>query len=251
MSRARLLGLPLDLLDMDQTLDVIETMIGDRRSHQHVVLNAAKVVEAQRSEALRDAIEGCDLVNADGMSVVWAGRLLGVPVPERVAGIDLMDALLGRAAHRGWSVYLLGARPEVVARVVDIERERHPGLVVAGWRDGYWSTKEEPLVMEGVAATRPDLLFVAIPSPQKEELLARYKGQLEVPFVMGVGGSFDVVAGLTKRAPAWAQRSGLEWAYRLAQEPRRMFKRYLVGNAKFGLLVLQHMLRRLIPSGRA
>lgn len=250
MSRMRLLGLPIDLLDMEETLDVIEEMIGDHGSHQHVVLNAAKVVEAQRSDALRDAIEGCDVVNADGMSVVWAGRLLGAPVPERVAGIDLMDALLERAAQRGWSVYFLGARSDVVARVIDIERERHPGLVVGGWRDGYWSPEEEPGVMEGVAATRPDLLLVAMPSPRKEELIARYKDRLEVPFVMGVGGSFDVVAGVTKRAPVWAQRLGLEWSYRLAQEPRRMFKRYLVGNTKFALLVLQHLFRRLSRSRR-
>lgn len=242
MSRARLLGLPLDLLTMDETLDAIEQMIGDRRSHQHVVLNAAKVVEAQRSESLRGAIEGCDLVNADGMSVVWAGRLLGVPVPERIAGIDLMDALLGRAAQRGWSVYFLGARPEVVSRVAELELERHPGLAIAGWRDGYWAVDEEELVMERVAAAQPDLLLVAIPSPQKEELLARHKDRLAVPFVMGVGGSFDVVAGVIKRAPVWAQRSGLEWAYRLGQEPRRMFKRYLVGNTKFGLLVLQELI---------
>jgi N-acetylglucosaminyldiphosphoundecaprenol N-acetyl-beta-D-mannosaminyltransferase len=237
VTRAWLLGLPVDLLDMPSTLARVEELIGSRQVTQHVVLNASKVVQAQTDHELRRAIEGCELINADGMSIVWAGRVLGVHVPERVAGIDLMDHLLALAARKGWGVYFLGARQQVVEDAVAVERRRHPGLDVVGFRNGYWTESEEDEVVRHVATAQPKLLFVAMPSPKKEQFLARHRDVLRVPFVMGVGGSFDVVAGLTRRAPAWMQRAGLEWAYRLIQEPRRMAKRYLVGNSRFIVLV--------------
>lgn len=240
MTRVQLLGLPVDALDMAQTLDRIESFVGSGRPHQHVVVNASKIVQAQDDDELARVISECDLINADGMAVVWAGRLLGQRLPERVAGIDLMDSLLARAAQRGWRVYLLGARSEVVTEVVQREQERHPGLVVAGFRDGYWKPEQEADVVAAVAATRPDVLLVAMPSPKKEHFLGKHRDQLSVPFVMGVGGSFDVVAGKVTRAPLWMQRAGLEWLHRLLQEPRRMAKRYVVGNTRFILLVLKH-----------
>lgn len=248
MTRTRLLNLPLDPLTMEQTVSAVESLILAGGVHQHVVLNASKVVQAQTDDELRRAIESCDLVSADGMSVVWAGRILGIPVPERVAGIDLMERLLGRAAARGWPVYLLGARQSVVEQVARIEAARHPGLLIAGYRDGYWSAEQEDDVVAAVAATRPALLFVAMPSPRKEQFLARHRDVLEVPFVMGVGGSFDVVAGITSRAPEWMQRAGLEWLYRLKEEPRRMLRRYLLGNTRFIVLLARHRLSRLRAS---
>jgi N-acetylglucosaminyldiphosphoundecaprenol N-acetyl-beta-D-mannosaminyltransferase len=243
MARVELLGLPVDALTLEETLDRAEDLIRAGGAHQHVVLNAAKVVQAQDDADLQAIIRSCDLVNADGMSVVWASRLLGEPLPERVTGIDLMDALLARAASRGFPVYFLGAREEVVRRVVEVECERHPGLEVAGYRNGYWTPDQEKEVIEAVAAACPAILLVAIPSPRKEQLLARHRETLAVPFTMGVGGSFDVVAGVTSRAPAWMQRTGLEWLHRLMLEPRRMFKRYLVGNTKFVLLVIREWRR--------
>lgn len=240
MSRTELLGLPVDVLTLKETVDCVEEMVRGGGTHQHVVLNAAKVVKAADDPALAAIIRSCDLVNADGMSIVWASRLLGRPLPERVTGIDLMDALLARAAELGWPVYFLGAQPDVVQRVVEVEVARHQGLIVAGFRDGYWNADEEDEVVGKVAAACPEVLFLAIPSPAKEEFLARHRDQLSIPFVMGVGGSFDVVAGVTSRAPLWMQRFGLEWVHRLILEPRRMFKRYLVGNSKFILLVARH-----------
>jgi N-acetylglucosaminyldiphosphoundecaprenol N-acetyl-beta-D-mannosaminyltransferase len=210
------------------------------RPRQHVVVNAAKIVQAQDDPELAEVIASCDLINADGMAVVWAGRILGVPVPERVAGIDLMEALLGRSGERGWRVYLLGARQDVVEEVVRREVSRHPRLDIVGYRNGYWSPGEEASVVHEIAQARPDVLFVAMSSPKKEHFVGRHKDDLAVPFVMGVGGSFDVVAGRVSRAPLWMQRAGLEWAHRLLQEPRRMARRYAVGNTRFILLVLRH-----------
>jgi N-acetylglucosaminyldiphosphoundecaprenol N-acetyl-beta-D-mannosaminyltransferase len=149
-----------------------------------------------------------------------------------VAGIDLFERLVETAARDGRSVYFLGAQPEVVARVAEVFRERHPALDVAGFRDGYWGDDDLGVVAE-VQDARPDYLFLAVPSPRKEFWLSEHLSSLGVPFVMGVGGSFDVVAGRTGRAPQIVQRLGLEWAWRLVQEPRRMWRRYLVGNLAF------------------
>jgi N-acetylglucosaminyldiphosphoundecaprenol N-acetyl-beta-D-mannosaminyltransferase len=240
MSRIELLGLPVDALDMEATLQRIETFVESGTAHQHVVVNAAKIVQAQDDPDLARVIGECDLINVDGMAVVWAGRLLGRRVPERVAGIDLMDNLLARAAQCGWRVYFLGARADVAEELVRREQRAHPGLVVAGFRNGFWQPHEEHGVVEAIAATKPDILLVAMSSPKKEQFLSTHKARLAVPFVMGVGGSFDVVAGRVSRAPRWMQRVGLEWLHRLMQEPRRLAKRYVVGNTRFIVLVVSH-----------
>jgi N-acetylglucosaminyldiphosphoundecaprenol N-acetyl-beta-D-mannosaminyltransferase len=241
--RAEVFGLPVDLLTMEASLDRAERLIATRRPHQHVVVNAAKVVKAQTDDLLRRSITDASIVNVDGQAVVWAARLLGVDVPERVAGIDFMDALLARAADRGWSVYFLGATDAVVRAVVDEEQRRHPGLIVAGARNGFWTADEEAEVVAGIAATEPTILLLAMPTPKKERFAAEHLAAFGASLVVGVGGSFDVVAGVTERAPVWMQRAGLEWFHRFAQEPRRMWKRYLVGNTQFLLLLLAELLR--------
>jgi N-acetylglucosaminyldiphosphoundecaprenol N-acetyl-beta-D-mannosaminyltransferase len=230
--RVELFGLTVDPLTMDETVEAARELVAAGGSHQHVAVNAAKVVAASNDSRLAEIIRGCDLVNADGIAVVWASRLLGAPLPERVAGIDLFERLVGTAARDGRSVYFLGARPGVVARVAEVFRARHPGLEISGFRDGYWGDDDEGVVEE-IRHARPDYLFLAVPSPRKEYWLSQHLSSLRVPFAMGVGGSFDVVAGRTGRAPKLVQRLGLEWAWRLAQEPRRMWRRYLVGNLSF------------------
>lgn len=243
-ARLTLLGGPLDPLTMDGALAWVEQVIALGEPRQHGCLNAAKVVRLQDDAGLRDALWSCDLVTADGQAVVWAARALGLAVPERVAGIDLMERLLARAAERGHRVYLLGARQHVLERAVAEIRRRHTGIEIAGARNGYWTPGEEAEVVAGVAAARPDLLFIALDTPKKELFLARHRGTLAVPFAMGVGGSLDVIAGEVRRAPVWAQRSGLEWAFRLGQEPRRLLRRYVVGNARFTALVLRELAGR-------
>jgi N-acetylglucosaminyldiphosphoundecaprenol N-acetyl-beta-D-mannosaminyltransferase len=238
-ARVDLFGVPTDALTMDETVDAVRGFLRCGAPHQHVCLNAAKVVELDHRPELASAIAGCSLVSVDGQAVVWASRFLGCPVPERVAGIDLFERLLAEAAEAGLRVYLLGARQDVVDDVVRIATAKFPGLVVAGARNGYWSPDEEAVVVADIAASRADLLFVALPSPRKELFMEGYATELGVPFRMGVGGSFDVMAGRTTRAPRWAQRIGMEWAFRLLQEPRRMARRYLVGNTAFVLLTVR------------
>ncbi|MDQ1020524.1 WecB/TagA/CpsF family glycosyltransferase [Streptomyces afghaniensis] len=235
-------GLPVHPLTLQASVTAAEALIATGGPHQHVVLNAAKVVKAHDDPELARIIRSCSLVNADGQSVVWAGRLLGSPLPERVAGIDFMLALWSSAARNRYRVYLLGAEPEVVAETARIAAAR--GVEVVGHRDGYWDDSEEEGVVAAVRATRPDILFLAVPSPRKEYFLARRHNDLGCALVVGVGGSFDVVAGLRSRAPRWMRRAGLEWFHRMVQEPRRMFLRYAVGNARFIALTAAHWTRR-------
>lgn len=238
--RITMMGCGIDNLSMEETLGRIEEFIRSGLPHQHVVVNVDKLVKASRDPGLRRIVNECDLVSADGMPVVWASRLLGKPLKERVAGIDLFEALMRRAADKGWRVFLLGARAEVTGAVADIYRRRYPGLALAGWRDGYWQGEEEEAqVARTVADSRADLLFVAISSPKKEHFLGKYQAAMRVPFAMGVGGTFDVAAGRVRRAPPWMQRAGLEWFWRFLQEPRRMFRRYFINDMAFVWLLIK------------
>ena len=242
--RIRMMGCWVDNLTMEETLGTVENFIHSGRPHQHVVVNVDKIVKASRDPVLRNIINGCDLINADGMPVVWASRLLGKPLKERVTGVDLFESLMERAAEKGWRVFLLGAREEVVSRVAQIYPARYPGLTIAGYRNGYWKPEEEAAVADAIAATRPDILFVAISSPKKENFLARYQAAMKIPFAMGVGGTFDVAVGLVRRAPVWMQKAGLEWFYRFLQEPRRMFRRYFIDDMAFVALFAREWMKR-------
>lgn len=242
--RIQLLGLPVDDLTMAETLDVVDAFIASGTVHQHVVVNVSKVVQASRDPEFRRLVAACDLINVDGQPIVWASRLLGSPLRERVTGVDLMEQLFARASERGYRLYLLGARPEVVAAVAARVARDHPGAIVAGYHDGYWAPEDEPAVAEQIRKARPDLLFVAISSPTKERFLARWKGVIEAPFVMGVGGSFDVYAGGVRRAPTAMRRVGLEWLYRVYQEPGRLWRRYAGDAPRFAWLVVRARLQR-------
>ncbi|MFN3810605.1 MAG: WecB/TagA/CpsF family glycosyltransferase [Roseateles asaccharophilus] len=242
--RIEMMGCYVDNLSMEDTLQTIEGFIASGQPHQHVVVNVDKLVKAQKDPELRRIINECALINADGMPVVWASRLLGKPLKERVAGVDLFDALMGRAAEKGWRVYLLGAKEEIVSKVREIYAQRYPQLVFAGHRNGYWKPEQEQQVVDEITAARADLLFVAISSPKKEQFLGAYQAQMKIPFAMGVGGTFDVFAGKVKRAPVWMQKSGLEWFYRFLQEPRRMFRRYFIEDMAFVRMLAKELRRR-------
>jgi N-acetylglucosaminyldiphosphoundecaprenol N-acetyl-beta-D-mannosaminyltransferase len=239
--RADVLGCSIDRVDMSEAAERCDRFVRTRAGAQHMAVNAAKIVAMRHDHTLHQLVDRCELITADGQAVVWASRLLGDPLPTRVAGIDLMLALLALAEDRGYRVYVLGAQRDVLELAIAHLRELHPRLAFAGYRDGYFSDAQEPSVVAEIRAARPDLLFVAMSTPRKEYFLGRWGSELDVPFSMGVGGAIDVVAGVTKRAPRSLQRLGLEWAFRLAQEPRRLFRRYLVTNSEFVALTLRGM----------
>lgn len=242
--RITLMGCHVDNLSMEETLHTVERFIRSGRPHQHGVINVDKVVKAARDHELRRILNDCPLISADGMPVVWASRMLGKPLKERITGVDLFESIMQRAAKKGWRIFLLGAEEAVVSQVKRIYMARYPGLKVVGYRNGYWKPEEERRVVEQIKATRPDLLFVAISSPMKEYFLGRYQEEMKIPFAMGVGGTFDIAVGKTKRAPVWMQKAGFEWFYRFLQEPRRMFRRYFIDDLAFFWLFLKEAIRR-------
>lgn len=242
--RVRLLGCPLDLLSQAQLLDRVAQAVDDGKRLRIEGLNVAKLVDARCDDALLSALEEAEVVHVDGMGISLGLACLGRRAAERVAGIDLMQTLCADAARRGASVYLLGARPEVVAQAAVQLREAHPGLQISGARDGYFAVEDEPEVVADIRASGAELLFIGISSPKKERFLREHWQALGVSIGMGVGGSFDVISGLLPRAPLWMQRCGLEWLFRLLLEPRRLAGRYLRTNLVFFWLLLRARLRR-------
>jgi len=247
LRRTQILGLPIDPLTMDAAIERVERAIQQRSRLLIGVVNAAKLVNLRRDGELRDAVLACDMLLADGMSVVWAGRLLRRRLPERVTGIDLMLRMLEVADRRGYRVFFLGATEEVLSATVARIRREYPGVCVAGARNGYFGGEEESRVAAQIATAQPDMLLVAMSSPNKELFLRRWSSHMDVPVLHGVGGAFDVYAGKVRRAPPLWQRRGMEWFYRVLQEPRRLWKRYLVTNTLFTLLVLRELLLGPLP----
>lgn len=235
-------GLHLDALTEDQVVERCREAVADHRRMLIGVVNAAKVVNLRRDPLLRDSLLECDLIVADGQSVVWASRFVHQPLPERVAGCDLFESLLAVAERDDRSVFLLGAKPDVLELLKSRLAERFPALRIAGSRNGYFTAEQQGEVAEEIEKSHADMLFLGITSPKKEIFLGRFGDSLGVPVMHGVGGSFDVVAGVTKRAPERWQRMGLEWAYRTVQEPRRMWKRYLTTNTRFVILLGREMI---------
>ena len=245
MNRVRLFDLPFDSVDLRGALARVEQYVAEGTFHQGCGVNVDQLVRTRRDAEFQRMVAEADLITADGTPVVWASRLLGRGLPERVPAIDLFEALLGEAALRGWRVYLLGARPEVLDQATELYRCRHSGLRVSGTHHGYFETREERGIAEAIRDARPQLLFIATSSPKKERFIDAHKDLLaEVPFVLGVGGAFDIAAGLTRRAPPWVARIGMEWFYRFAQEPRRLARRYFVDDVAFLGMVARERMRR-------
>ena len=244
--RIQLLGTPVDILSAEETLTKIDSAILSRNRLQHVALNVAKLVSLRTNEELRSDVGNSDLVGIDGMGIVLALRFLGYKSVARVSGVDLMNDTLALCARRGFKPYFLGATAAVLDSAIKIAQQKNPGLKIAGSHHGYFKSEEENQILSDINTSQADCLFIAMPTPRKERLLAKWRTSLNVPFIMGVGGSFDVLAGKVQRAPDWMQRNGLEWAYRVYQEPSRMWWRYLSTNTVFLGLLLKIAFARMV-----
>ena len=216
---------------------------------QHIVTaNAQFYVLTHRDKEFRRCVEEAEHVCADGMSVVLACRLLGKEHVERITGVDLVPLLCAEGAKRGQSVYFLGGRPAMAARAASLLLERYPGLQIAGSScppQGFLSNPT--CLQEELAAIKrvnPCIVFVALGAPLQEHFIRRHLKSLGVPIAVGVGGSFEIIAGAVPRAPLWMQNAGLEWSFRLLQEPRRLAMRYLAGNSHFLCYLLVYSLKR-------
>ncbi len=241
-NRINILNCPIDKITMEETLNAIDESIKNKINLHHVVVNAAKMVHMQKDKELYDSVVSSNIINADGQAVVWASKFLGQPLPERVSGIDLMQNLVKLAYKKQYKVFFFGAKEEVLKSVVDKYATMYNRDIIAGYRNGYFDKNDEIAIAKQISESKADILFVAISSPTKEIFLNTYKDVINTPFIMGVGGSFDVVSGKVTRAPLWMQNNGLEWFYRFLQEPRRMWKRYLYTNSMFLYLVFKEKL---------
>ena len=232
--RINIFDCPVDTISMDETLAIVKNTIETKGHINKVVVNVAKLVNMKSDPQLRESVIKSDLINIDGQGVVWGARFLGHTIPERVNGTNLMEDLVAMSHRNGYKIFFFGAKEDIIQKVVDVYSNKYSSSIIAGYRNGYFSKDQEKEIAQQIADSGANILFVAITSPIKENFLYENKQVLsKVNFIMGVGGSFDVVAGKVKRAPVWMQNSGLEWFFRLIQEPRRLFKRYFVTNVKF------------------
>jgi len=236
--QASVLGAPLALIDYEGTLDWIDARVADRRPG-HICVAATHTVMAMREDpSLRAAVLEASFTVPDGQPLVWALNALGHPLRDRVYGPDLMWKACARAATTGTRMYLHGGRnePEALAGLTRRLRLAHPGLRIVGGSTqhfGEHTDEELDALAERINATRPDIVWVGLGVPRQEKWMQRMRPRLEAPVLVGVGAAFDFHAGLVPQAPAWMQRTGLEWLFRLSREPRRLWRRYLRYNPRF------------------
>ena len=245
MKKVKFLNILIDLISMSDTINLIEKAIVNNYQIHHTVVNAGKIVKMQSDKFLKESVNSADIINVDGQGVVWGMKLLGININERVAGIDLMERLVKKSHEKGYKCFFLGAKDDVLLKLINGYKEKYSDQIIGGYRNGYFDDKEELSVVQQINNSKSNILFVGITSPKKEVFLNKYKLELSnVNFILGVGGSFDVISGKVKRAPIWMQKNGLEWFFRFIQEPKRMWKRYFFGNIKFIWLVLKEYFTR-------
>lgn len=243
--RITLFNIEIDALTMEQTVSLINKSILEKNQVVHNCINANKVVLMEKDKFLQQTLQDAEIISADGQAIVWASQLMGKPLPERVPGIDLMENLMLMANKNGYKAFLFGAKEEIVKKVFKHYNNLFDNPIISGYRNGYFSEKDEVEIIEQINNSGAQMLFVAIPSPQKEYFINKYRKKLSnAMLLMGVGGSFDVISGSISRAPRWMQDNGLEWLFRLIQEPRKMWKRYLIGNFSYMRITFREFLSK-------
>lgn len=243
LPRQRFLNSEFHDISMQDTLSLAKKAMSSRQRLQQSDINVAKIVQMDNDARLQADVLESDLISVDGMGVRWGYKLLGGPAPRRVTGVDLMMETFALCEKEGFKPFLFGARKDVLDRMIEVMGQTHPRLQFAGSRNGYFKPEDEAEIVAQIKASGADCLFVGITSPIKERFLRKYRDELDVPFLMGVGGAFDVAAGKVQRAPQFVQRIGMEWLFRVAQEPRRLFWRYLKTNLVFAGMLLRAALR--------
>ena len=244
IERVELFGCTFDRVDLTQAIAQVEHAIADRKTlTQSVGVNLDQLLKMQREPDFAKIILSCDQITADGQPIVWLSRLFQDPLPARVPSVDIMDALLPIAAKKGYKIFMLGAKEESVQAAANNIEKDHPGIRIVGRQNGYFGVEDEADIAKRINDSDADILLIAISSPKKEEFVERNRSELQVPFVMGVGGAFDIRAGLTTRAPIWMRKTGVEWVWRFAQEPKRMGPR-IVDDLKFSRYIVREWRQR-------
>lgn len=241
--KANILGCGIDLFNITETMERLKYLIESGSCEQVITLNAEIVYTAMKDRQLQAIINSASLVTPDGIGIVWASRLMGYDISERITGIDLIYKISEKAVGQGWTIFLLGASPGMADKAACNLSTLYPGLQIAGSDHGFHKTEDMHKVIKGINQARPHILLVALGAPRQEYWINQYKDQLKVPVCIGVGGSFDVIAGEKKRAPEWFIRFNLEWLYRLISEPARIKRQ-----AVLPLFVLQVLISKYLRS---
>jgi N-acetylglucosaminyldiphosphoundecaprenol N-acetyl-beta-D-mannosaminyltransferase len=240
--RVDVLGVGISCVDLDRSVEIIGRWIDDSAREYVCVTGMHGVMESRADPELRAIHNQSGLTTPDGMPMVWAGRRAGASI-SRVYGPDLMHAVFAAAQRAGWSSYLVGGAPGVADQLMARMDQQYPGLRWAGAQSPPYRALREPetqALLRDINHAQPDLIWVGLGTPKQERWMAAHRHELDAPVLVGVGAAFDILAGTLRQAPRWMQRSGLEWAYRLAVEPRRLWRRYLVNIPRFALAILRH-----------
>jgi N-acetylglucosaminyldiphosphoundecaprenol N-acetyl-beta-D-mannosaminyltransferase len=222
--KVNVLDIGIHTVTMSQAVTRAEDFIAEKTPHLIATANAEMVMMAQTDQKLASILNTADLVVPDGAGVVWAARHHGYSMPERVAGYDLVQNLLAKAADKGYRIYMFGSAPGIVEKAKLAAEQKYNGVQIVGTRDGYFTAKDEPEIIESIIASKPDILLAALGVPKQEKWLHNNLAVLNIPLSIGVGGSFDVMAGNVKRAPLWMQEANIEWLYRLLSQPQRIIR---------------------------
>lgn len=238
-----ILGFKIARIGMDNLLLEIESFISSKKVHTIVLLNPYMILEARKYSEYAAYIQSANLITADGIGLLLAGRLLGKSFPERVTGSDLMPALAELGVKNNYRFYLVGAKPGIVNKAAMFLENRYPGLQIIGMHHGYFNAEEEIEIVKDIKKKKPDILIVCMGVNKQEMFIKRHIHEINVPVCFGNGAALDFVSGHIKRAPKWMQKRGIEWGWRLIQEPWRLWKRYLIGNILFMWLILKEFVR--------
>lgn len=236
--RVQILGAPVDLLTMDEVLQRLEAFVAERSPHIVVTADASGLAQAQADEDHLRIIQSAGLVTPDSVGVMWAAKRAGSPVPERVSGVDIVERVCALSADKGYRIFFLGAAPGIAELAAEKLRLKYPGCNIVGARHGYFPAESDAVVAAEVAEFKPDFLFVAMGIPRQEKFIAATMDLIKAPVAIGVGGSFDVFSGTTKRAPKVIQKIKMEWAWRLLLNPKKIAK--VKSLPKFVMMVLRN-----------
>jgi N-acetylglucosaminyldiphosphoundecaprenol N-acetyl-beta-D-mannosaminyltransferase len=242
--RINFAGIPVDVLTAQSLAEALGKLVDSGRLGQLAcTLNAEGLFRAKEDPRFAEALLAADLIHADGMPIVWLSPLFGRKLPEKLTTTDVVHPIAQHAARKGHSFYFLGARPGVAEQAAAVLAARHPGLQILGTHHGYFQGgAEEEMVIREINRLRPDVLWVGLGRPRQELWAMRNRNRLQVPVIKTCGGLFDFISGQVPRGPKWMTDNGLEWVYRLFTEPRRLWRRYLIGNVKFLWYVLRFKL---------
>ena len=244
MARMKFMNTEIDNLTMQETLQAIDRLVQEDKGSYVVTPNVDHIVQLETDKELQEAYADASLVLTDGKPLLWIARLYGTPIKEKISGSDLFPLLCGMAAKRGYRMFFLGAAEGVAAKAAENLKGRYPGLQVAGTYSPPYGFEKDAAEMKKiedmVREAQPQILIVGLGCPKQEKFIWNHRKDLDVPVSLGLGASLDFEAGNIKRAPKWMQRCGLEWLFRITQDPKRMFRRYIVDDMKIVKLIFKY-----------